>query len=106
LTCPRFAVSYSLPYLLYAPYAALGSKVGFIFGSIAAVSIVFIWFCIPDVSGRSLEEVDKLFALGIPLRKFRGQHVEVDVDPLEGVKDPDKVAALEVYGDVKGTDKA
>lgn len=29
----QFAMNYSIPYLLNAPYADLGSKVGFIFGS-------------------------------------------------------------------------
>lgn len=70
-------MSFSLPYLLDAPYADLQSKVGFIFGSITTVSIIFIWFCIPDVAGRSLEEIDELFASGTPLRKFRGTQVEV-----------------------------
>lgn len=65
-------MSFSIPYLLNAPYAALGSKVGFIFGSIAFVSIIFIYFCVPDVSGRSLEEIDWLFESRKPLRKFRG----------------------------------
>ena len=72
----RFAVSFSLPYLLNEPYAALGSRVGFIFGSISAVSLIFAYFFIPDVSGRSLEDVDRLFDSGIPLRKFKGAKLE------------------------------
>ena len=31
----NFVVTFTLPYLLNEPYAALGSKVGFIFGTIA-----------------------------------------------------------------------
>lgn len=66
-----FAVSFSLPYLLDAPYADLGSKVGFIFDSIAALSFVFALFCVPDCSGRTLEQIDLLFGMGIPMRKFQ-----------------------------------
>lgn len=69
-------MSFSLPYLLNEPYAALGSRVGFIFGSISAVSILFAYFYVPDVSGRSLEDVDRLFESGIPLRKFKGAKLE------------------------------
>lgn len=65
------AVGTSMPYLLNAPYANLNGKVGFIFGSIAAVSLVFAYFCVPNSSGRSLEELDELFARRTPVREFR-----------------------------------
>ncbi|RBR26135.1 uncharacterized protein FIESC28_01163 [Fusarium coffeatum] len=74
----QFTVSFSLPYLLNKPYAALGSPVGFIFDSISVCSIIFAYFCVPDVSGRSLEEIDHLFASGMPLRNFKGARVETD----------------------------
>ncbi|KAH6664752.1 general substrate transporter [Plectosphaerella plurivora] len=85
----QFAVSFSLPYLLYEPYAALGSRVGFIFGSIAAISLVFAYFSVPDCSGRTLEEIDQLFEAHIPPRHFRGTKLdESSVD--------ENVKALEV----------
>ncbi|CAG1963118.1 unnamed protein product [Fusarium graminearum] len=74
----QFVVSFSLPYLLNKPYAALGSRVGFIFGSISLCSIIFAYFCVPDVSGRSLEEIDHLFASGLSLRKFKGATVQTE----------------------------
>ena len=43
-----FAVTFSIPYLLYEPYAALGSRVGFIFGSMSVLAIVFTIFCLPE----------------------------------------------------------
>lgn len=78
LTTCRFAVSFSLPYLLYEPYAALGSRVGFIFGSVAALSLVFVYFSVPDCSGRTLEEIDRLFESGVSLRKFKETQLEDD----------------------------
>ncbi|TPX12979.1 uncharacterized protein E0L32_006624 [Thyridium curvatum] len=83
----QFAVSFSLPYLLNAPYAALGSKVGFIFGSIAVLSIVFVYAFVPDVSGRSLEEVDRLFESSIPMRKFGKVKVDMTVENTKGGDD-------------------
>jgi SP family sugar:H+ symporter-like MFS transporter len=63
-------VTFSLPYLLNAPYANLQSKVGFIFGSIAGLSLFFAYFFVPDCQGRTLEEVDWLFENKIAVRKF------------------------------------
>ncbi|KAL7796135.1 general substrate transporter [Trichoderma ceciliae] len=65
-----FVTLFTIPYLLNAPYAALGAKVGFIYGSINWVMVVVAYFLIPEMKGRSLEEVDDLFAAGGSLRNF------------------------------------
>lgn len=62
-------VTYTLPYLLgTAGYAGvnLGAKVGWIFGGISFLSFVFVTVFVPELSGRSLEEVDELFVRGSP----------------------------------------
>ena len=74
----QFAVNFSIPYLLYAPYANLGSKVGFIFGCFAFCSIIFVYLCVPECKCKSLEEIDLLFHTGVPLRKFKDHHLEVE----------------------------
>lgn len=66
----QFAISFSIPYLLYEPYAALGSKVGFIFGATAVCTLLFTLLCVPECKGKSLDEIDQLFIQGTPLRKF------------------------------------
>ncbi|KIW52225.1 hypothetical protein PV05_07884 [Exophiala xenobiotica] len=65
-----FLTSFTLPYLLKAPYAALGAKVGFLYGSICCAMVVLAYLFVPELKGRSLEEVDQLFASGVSLRKF------------------------------------
>ena len=57
--------------MLNAPYGNLGSKVGFIFGSVAALSIVFAYFCIPNCANLTLEEIDYLFDTHTATRKFQ-----------------------------------
>jgi hypothetical protein len=66
-----FVTSFTIPYLLNAPYAALGAKVGFIYGAINVVMVVVAFFGIPEMKGRSLEEIDVLFETKVPLRKFK-----------------------------------
>lgn len=79
----QFVVNFTIPYLLYAPYADLNSKVGFIFGAFSFLAIIFTFFCIPECKGKSLEEIDVLFHQGVPLRKFgsfRSEDIEMDHD--------------------------
>lgn len=66
-----FVTSFTVPYLINAHYANLGGKVGFIYGSFNVMMVVLTFFFIPELKGRTLEEVDQLFASGVPLRKFR-----------------------------------
>ena len=65
-----FVTSFTIPYLIKPEYANLGGKVGFVYGSICWIMVLLAFLFIPELKGRSLEEVDQLFASGAPLRKF------------------------------------
>jgi hypothetical protein len=67
----NFLVNFTVPYLLSPPYANLQSKVGFIFGSVTLLSFFFVYFCVPECKGRTLEEIDRMFNEDVPLRRFR-----------------------------------
>jgi hypothetical protein len=60
-----------VPYLIGEQYANLGAKVGFIYGSISVAVAVLTFWLIPEMKGRSLEELDELFHAKTPTRKFR-----------------------------------
>ncbi|KAF5373744.1 hypothetical protein D9758_000707 [Tetrapyrgos nigripes] len=66
-------VSFTLPYLLNPPFANLQAKVGYIYGSIAAVAMIYAIFFVPETKGRSLEELDELFERkpSLPAWRFR-----------------------------------
>ncbi|KAL4999750.1 general substrate transporter [Aspergillus recurvatus] len=68
--CFNFAVNFSVPYLVFEDQVGLESKVGFIFGAVAFLSLVFTYFCIPECKGKTLEQVDWLFNNGVRLRDF------------------------------------
>ncbi|KAK9427990.1 general substrate transporter [Lipomyces doorenjongii] len=63
--------SFVLPYLFNPDRANLGAKVAFIFGSLALLSIAFLWLYLPETAGRSYEELDELFMKHISARKFK-----------------------------------
>ncbi|EXJ60157.1 hypothetical protein A1O7_04309 [Cladophialophora yegresii CBS 114405] len=74
----QFVVSFCIPYLLYAPYANLGSKIGFVFAPIAFCTLMFAIFGVPECRGFSLEEIDHLFRQKIPVRHFsRYKHGQI-----------------------------
>lgn len=54
-------MTYSSPYLLNAPYANLGAKVGFIWGGLCIFFLLFSIFFVPELKGRSLEETEEMF---------------------------------------------
>lgn len=101
--CTTFVVSFTVPYLINPPYANLGAKVGFIYGSICMVSLITAYLLIPEMKGRSLEEIDQLFAAKVPAwrsSKFQTTrstvedlHLEKPVEDEVGDKDATTVSA-------------
>jgi MFS transporter, SP family, sugar:H+ symporter len=85
-----FATSFTLPYLLNPPYAALGGRVGYLYGSICFAFVLVTYYCIPELKGRSLEDVDRLFAMKIPMRKMG----EVQLRPVYTDEEGDDREAL------------
>lgn len=80
----QFVVTFTVPYLLDDPYAGLGSKVGFIFGATSVLACVFSVFCVPECSGKTLEEIDRLFNEGVPIREFGKVRLEVVAEANDG----------------------
>ncbi|KAF2170476.1 hypothetical protein M409DRAFT_64209 [Zasmidium cellare ATCC 36951] len=56
--------------------------VGFIYGAIAVCGLVFVLLCIPECKGKSLEQIDLLFEQGVPLRKFKHYHDDIQPEAL------------------------
>ncbi|OJJ43541.1 hypothetical protein ASPZODRAFT_154425 [Penicilliopsis zonata CBS 506.65] len=84
-----------LPYLINTSAADLGAKVGFIFGSTCLIGLIWAFIMVPETKGRSLEELDEMFANGVSIKDFptyvcQGVQpdmakTEVDVDQIEHV---------------------
>lgn len=64
----------------------LGSRVGMIYASISAASIVFVYLVVPEMRGRSLEELDEMFQAGVPAwrsRAFKGTGIGARVTAVQ-----------------------
>lgn len=66
-----FVITFCIPYLLSTPGANLGAGVGWILGGDAVLGCIFGILFVPELAGRSLEEVDELFEARLWAWQFR-----------------------------------
>ncbi|KAI0131854.1 putative maltose permease [Xylariales sp. AK1849] len=64
--------TFTAPYFINPSALGWGPKYGYIWAPCCLISIVWIFFMLPEVKDRTLEEIDELFEARIPARKFRG----------------------------------
>ncbi|KAL3456929.1 general substrate transporter [Aspergillus heterothallicus] len=64
--------TYAVPYMYSTDEANLGGKVGFIFGGLSALAFAVLFVEVPEIRGRTVEELDWLFERRIPTRGFVG----------------------------------
>lgn len=70
--------SFVLPYLFNPDKANLGAKVAFIFGGCSVLSLVYLWFELPETAGRTYKELDEMFMKKIPARQFKAYKAETE----------------------------
>ncbi|OCF43453.1 hypothetical protein I317_02753 [Kwoniella heveanensis CBS 569] len=59
-----------VPYIQQAQYGNLQGQITYIFGGFSVVAVVLVYFFLPELKGRTLEELDMLYEAKIPARKF------------------------------------
>ncbi|KAI5298433.1 hypothetical protein KEM55_003399 [Ascosphaera atra] len=78
-----WAIVFTLPYLYYD--AHLGPKTGFVYAGLSFLSLAYVWFCVGETKGRTMEELNSFFQEKIPARKWKDQ-------PRREVEDTDNVS--------------
>ncbi|KAH6665860.1 maltose permease [Plectosphaerella plurivora] len=68
----------SIPYMVNPDQANLQGKVGFVFGGLALVATIGSWVYVPELKGKTFDEIDKLFAAKVPPRRM-GDYKEGDL---------------------------
>jgi SP family general alpha glucoside:H+ symporter-like MFS transporter len=72
--------SFTLPYLFNPDKLNLGGKLGFVFGGLSLVCLVYLWFCLPETRDRMYEKLDEMFRDKVPARKFREHRTRAEVE--------------------------
>lgn len=70
------AMTVAIPYLINPDQANGRGKIGFFFGGLSLVSLVWAWFRVPETKGRTYEELDIMFSRGVRTREFKDYRVE------------------------------
>ncbi len=64
------AMNFAIPYMVNPDEANLKGKVGFVFGGLAFVATVWSWFYIPELKGRTFNEINEMFIKLVTIRKM------------------------------------
>lgn len=65
------AFGMAMPYVYNEDAGALGAQSGYVYFGIGGIFAVICFFFLPEFKGRSQEEVDRMFEMELPARKFR-----------------------------------
>ncbi|KGO63635.1 Major facilitator superfamily domain, general substrate transporter [Penicillium italicum] len=68
--------NFILPYMFDVDQGNWGGKLGFFFAGLCLITLVVIWFEIPEMMNRTYEEVDEMFAKRLSTRAFKGYQSE------------------------------
>ncbi|KAI6365780.1 hypothetical protein MCOR25_005269 [Pyricularia grisea] len=62
--------NFAIPYMVNPDEGNMGGKVGFVFGGLALMGTVGSWVWVPELKGKTFDEIDRLFAAKVPPRKM------------------------------------
>ncbi|KAK1625742.1 maltose permease [Colletotrichum phormii] len=64
------AMNFAIPYIVNPDEGNLKGKVGFIFGGLASIGNVGSFFYVPELKGKTFDEIDRLFVAKVPPRRM------------------------------------
>ncbi|RYP13884.1 hypothetical protein DL765_006672 [Monosporascus sp. GIB2] len=78
-------ISFTAPYFINVESLNWGPRYGYIWFPSSMVTAMWVYFFLPEVQGRTLEEIDEMFEAKLGARKFRGyqcvRRIEVEEKP-------------------------
>ncbi|KAI1276823.1 MFS monosaccharide transporter-like protein [Xylaria sp. FL0933] len=63
--------TFTAPYFINPEKLGWGPKYGYIWTGSCAIAGAWVWLFLPEVKGRTLDEIDEMFEARVPARKFR-----------------------------------
>jgi SP family general alpha glucoside:H+ symporter-like MFS transporter len=87
-------VTQLVPILINPSNANLGAKVAFVFFAPSVPSSIYMYFCFPEMKGRSYLELETMFQRGSPARSFSNFKCEIEVATIAKDDDLEKPVAI------------
>ncbi|KAI1633046.1 general substrate transporter [Biscogniauxia mediterranea] len=78
------------PYFINPENLNWGAKYGYIWAGSNFCCFAFFYLCVPETKGRTLEEIDELFANRVSVRNFRTFHTTIIDKALKDVQERDE----------------
>lgn len=69
----------AIPYMINPDQANMQGKLGYFFGGLGVLCLVWSYFRIPETKDRTFEELDILFDRKVPARQFKGYQINDNV---------------------------
>ncbi len=69
--------TFAVPQLTAADAANLGAKTAFIFAGCVFITVLWTYFYIPETKARTMAEIDEMYSLKLPMRRWRDYKCEV-----------------------------
>jgi SP family general alpha glucoside:H+ symporter-like MFS transporter len=69
------AVATAIPYLINPDQANLGGKLGVFFGGLSIPCLLWWYLRVPEMKGRTYEELDIMFERNVKTRQFKGYQI-------------------------------
>lgn len=66
----------AIPYMINPDEANMQGKLGFFFGGLAFLCLVWTYFRVPETAGRTYEELDILFDRRVPAWQFKDYQID------------------------------
>lgn len=89
-----WAIVFTLPYLYYT--ANLGPKTGFVYTGLCLITWAYVYFCVGEVDGRSIEEINGFFRDGIPARHWKDQPRRTETSHMSMFSDGKETSVEEI----------
>ncbi|KAF2672091.1 general substrate transporter [Microthyrium microscopicum] len=70
------ATSVAIPYMINPDEANMRGKIGFFFGGLSALSLIWSFLRVPETKGRTYEELDLMFSRNLKTREFKNYKIE------------------------------
>lgn len=90
-TAAACLVTQLMPFLINPSNANLGGKVAFVFFGPSLLCSIYLYFCFPEMKGRSYLELENMFQKRLPTREFKNYHSEIETVEVD---DGEKVAVV------------
>lgn len=73
-----WVIAFTSPYLYYS--ANLGPMLCFIYAGTTTITLAYVYFCVGETTGRTIQEVERFFTEKIPVRQWKDhkfEHIEM-----------------------------